>query len=127
MPRTAEKRPPVAIGHVRFRTSDVPAAAEWLTAAGLRSIARSRNFAVLELRGGTHLVVSKVAKPPKKGTEAPFDLMVDDVDAMHRAYSRKGWKPSRIRRGRIHDSFHVTGPDGCRIEVLSSHAGDRPI
>jgi hypothetical protein len=123
----ADKRPPVAIGHVRFRTTDVPAAAEWFTAAGLRPIVTARNFAVLELRGGTHLVVSKVAKPVKKGSEAPFDLMVDDVDATRQAYVRNGWKPSRIKRGRIHDSFEVTGPSGCRIEVLSSHAGSRPV
>ena len=127
MPRGTDKRPPVAIGHVRFRTSDVPAAAEWLTAAGLRPIVTGRSFAVLELRGGTHLVVSKVAKPPKKRAEAPFDLMVDDVDQAHRTYAQKGFKPSRIRRGSIHDSFHVLGPDECRIEVLSSHAGNRAI
>src|ERR1700690_2728910 len=111
MPRAADQRPAVAIGHVFFRTSDVPAAKEWLTEAGLRPIAGGRSFAVLELRGGTHLVVTKTAKPPRKGSEAPFDLMVDDVDAAHRAFARKGWKPSRIRRGSIHDSFHVAGPD----------------
>ena len=127
MPRTADQRPPVAIGHVFFRASDVAAATEWLTTAGLRRIAGGKSFAVLELRGGTHLVVTKAARPPKKGTEAPFDLMVDDVDAARRAYAKHGFKPTRIRRGSIHDSFAVTGPDGYRIEVVSSHAGKRPV
>jgi hypothetical protein len=126
-PKATDARPPVAIGHVRFRTADVPAAAQWLAAAGLRPIAAGKSFAVLELRGGTHLVVSRVAKPPKTGAAAPFDLMVDDVDATHRAYARNGWKPGRIHRGRIHDSFAVAGPDCCRIEVLSSHAGRRAV
>ncbi|HXQ53037.1 MAG TPA: VOC family protein [Stellaceae bacterium] len=127
MPRTSDQRPPVAIGHVFLRASDVPAAASWLAEAGLRPIAHGDDFAVLELRGGTHLVVTKAARRPKAGAEAPFDLMVDDVDAAHRAYEEKGLEPSRIRRGNIHDSFHVAGPDGYRIEIVSSHAGHRPV
>ncbi|HUB97580.1 MAG TPA: VOC family protein [Stellaceae bacterium] len=117
----------MAIGHVFLRASDVPATAEWLEAAGLRPIAHDDDFAVLELRGGTHLVVTKAARRPKAGTEAPFDLMVDDVDAAHRAYANKGFKPSAIRRGNIHDSFHVAGPDGYRVSVVSSHSGKRPV
>lgn len=127
MPRAADQRPPVAIGHVFFRASDVAAATDWLTAAGLRRIAGGKRFAVLELRGGTHLVITKAARPPKKGTEAPFDLMVDDVDAAHRIYAKHGFKPGRITRGSIHDSFAVTGPDGYRITIVSSHAGRRPV
>ena len=125
--RAGDKRPPVAIGHVFLAARDVPAAAEWLAEAGLRPIAGGENFAVLELRGGTHLVITKAARRPKAGTEASFDLMVDDVDAAHRDYERRGCKPSRIRRGRIHDGFHVAGPDGYRISVVSSHAGRRPV
>jgi hypothetical protein len=129
MPRATatDQRPPVAIGHVFFRASDVSAATEWLTAAGLRRIAGGKRFAVLELRGGTHLVITKAAKPPRKGTEAPFDLMVDDVDAARRLYMKHGFKPSRVKRGYIHDSFAVVGPDGYRISVVSSHAGKRPV
>jgi hypothetical protein len=127
MPRAADKRPPVAVGHVFLAARDVAAAAQWLAQAGLRPIAEDEDFAVLELRGGTHLVVTKAARRPKAGTEAPFDLMVDDVDAAHRDYAKKGFKPSPIRRGNIHDSFHVAGPDGYRVAILSSHAGKRPV
>jgi hypothetical protein len=127
MARTADKRPAVALGHVFLRTAEVAAAAAWLAEAGLRPIVAGRGFAVLELRGGTHLVVGRTTRPPRKGTAAPFDLMVDDVDKTHRAYQRKGWKPSPIHRGSIHDSFEVTGPGGCRVSVVSSHAGDRPV
>jgi hypothetical protein len=45
---------------------------------------------VLELRGGTHVVVRQTEQPPAPGTGAPFDLMVDDVDATHRDYALKG-------------------------------------
>src|SRR5256885_955146 len=57
---------------------------------------------------------------------APFDLMVDDVDAAYRDYAEKGLKPTEIRRGRIHDSFELPGPDGWTFTVNSSHASGEP-
>jgi hypothetical protein len=122
-----DRRPGVAVGHVYYGATDVPAAAHWFEAAGLRPIADGDDFAVLELRGGTHLVISKRARRPKAGTEASFDLMVEDVDAAHRRFALLGAKPTRIRRGSIHDSFRLAGPDGYDITILSSHAGDRPV
>ena len=128
MPRISkDRRPPVAIGHVWFKARDVPAAAEWFESVGLRPVAGGEDFAVLELRGGTHLIVTQAARRPKHGAEAPFDLMVDDVDAARRGFAAKGLGPSRIHRGSIHDSFELTGPEGARFTVLSSHAGRRPV
>jgi hypothetical protein len=127
MPRKEDRRPPIAVGHVFFKARDVGAAATWFESVGLRPIAGDEDFAVLELRGGTHLVVSKAARQPKRGTEAPFDLMVDDIDATRRDFAAKGLKPSRIRRGSIHDSFGLPGPDGYAVTVLSSHAGRRAV
>jgi hypothetical protein len=122
-----DRRPGAAVGHVYLGATDVPAAADWFEAAGLRPIADGDDFAVLELRGGTHLVITHRQRRPKKGTEASFDLMVDDVDAAHRRFAARGLKPTRIRRGSIHDSFQLDGPDGYAITVLSSHAGNRPV
>lgn len=127
MPDTIDQRPPVAVGHVRMEVSDVGAAARWLETVGLRPIVTQEAFAVLELRGGTHLVVRPAAEPPAPGTAAPFDLMVDDVDATHRDYAAKGFAPSAISRGRIHDSFTVAGPSGFVFTVNSSHARGRPV
>jgi hypothetical protein len=121
-----DPRPPVAVGHVRLPCSNVGAAARWLETVGLRPIVTRDELAVLELRGGTHVVVRQ-AEPPKPGTGAPFDLMVDDVDATHADYAQKGLKPSPIRRGRIHDSFDLAGPDGWAFTVNSSHASGQPI
>src|ERR1051326_5815537 len=112
MPATADSRPPVAVGHVRLPCSDVAEAARWLEEAGLRPIVTREELAVLELRGGTHVVVRKAEQPPAPGTIAPFDLMVDDIDAAHRDYAAKGLMPTEIRRGRIHDSFELPGPGG---------------
>ena len=127
MPSLTDQRPPVAIGHVRLNVSDVSAASRWLETVGLRPIVTMDGLAVLELRGGTHVVVRQAEPPPAPGTGAPFDLMVDDVDAAHRDYAAKGLSPSPIRRGRIHDSFDLAGPDGCAFIVNSSHASGKPI
>jgi hypothetical protein len=128
MPRTSKgRRPPIAIGHVWFKARDVAAAAEWFETVGLRPIAGGEDFAVLELRGGTHLVVTQGTQRAKRSAEAPFDLMVDDVDAARRGFAAKGLAPSRIHRGSIHDSFELPGPEGARFTVLSSHAGRRAV
>jgi hypothetical protein len=122
-----DERPPVAVGHVRLPCSDVAAAARWLKAVGLRPIVQMDELAVLELRGGTHVVVRKTEPLSAPGTAAPFDLMVDDVDTAHRDYAAKGLSPSEISRGRIHDSFQVAGPSGWLFTINSSHASDKPV
>jgi hypothetical protein len=127
VPDTTDQRPPVAIGHVRLNVSDVGAAARWLETVGLRPIVTMDGLAVLELRGGTHVVVRNAEPPPAPRTGAPFDLMVDDIEAAHRDYAAKGLSPSEIRRGRIHDSFEVAGPSGWTFTINSSHASGKPI
>ena len=127
MSQSIDQRPPVAVGHVRLPTTDVADAARWLESVGLRPVFADADLAVLELRGGTHVVVRKTEEAPKVGAAAPFDLMVDDIEAARRDYAAKGLEPSDISRGRIHDSFHLRGPDGCDFTVNSSHAGGRPI
>ena len=127
MSKTIDQRPPVAVGHVRLPTTDVARTARWLVSVGLRPIFEDADLAVLEFRGGTHVVVRNAEEAPKAGAAAPFDLMVDDIEAARRDYMAKGLGPSDISRGRIHDSFHVTGPDGYDFTINSSHAGGRPV
>jgi hypothetical protein len=127
MPDTTDQRPPVAVGHVRLNVTDVGAAARWLETVGLRPIVTMDDLAVLELRGGTHVVVRPAERAPEPGTGAPFDLMVDDIDTAHRDYALRGLSPSPIRRGQIHDAFNLAGPDGWAFTINSSHAGNRPI
>ena len=127
MPKRRDPRPPVAIGHVSIAVRDVAAATRWFAALGLREIAAGEDFAVLELRGGTHLVVERAARRIKPGREAPFDLMYDDIDAAHRRCRRLRYKTSRVRATAIHRSFTVAGPEGYRVTINSSHAGKRPV
>ena len=127
MSQTLDQKPPVAVGHVRLLATDVAAAARWLETVGLRPIFQDTDLAVLEFRGGTHVVVRRPDQPPVVGTAAPFDLMVDDIEAARRDYAAKGLGPSEVSRGRIHDSFHLVGPDGHDFTVTSSHAGGRAV
>lgn len=122
-----DPRPPVAVGHVRIGVRDIDAAARWFETVGLRPIVTRDELAVLELRGGTHVVVRRAEQPLPVAAPAPFDLMVDDIDAAHRDYAEKGLSPSPIRRGRIHNSFELPGPDGWTFTVNSSHASDQPV
>jgi len=127
MLQTVDQRPPVAVGHVRLPVTDVAVAERWLESVGLRPIFADASLAVLELRGGTHVVVRKAEQLPTSGSAAPFDLMVDDIEATRSDYAAKGLGPSEISRGRIHDSFHLSGPDGYDFTVNSSHARGRIV
>jgi hypothetical protein len=56
-----------------------------------------------------------------------FDLMVDDIDVSHRAFSGLGLKPTDVERGNIHDEFMMTEPGGTTIRFNSSHVSDLPV
>ena len=84
----------------------------------MRPVERNETVSIFELRGGTHLIL--VNDDPRPG-ETDFDLMVDDVDATHAAWSARGLSVSAIERGRIHNGFKVTDPDGYVVNVSNSH------
>ena len=115
------ERPVFAIGHVRMPVEDVGAAHDFFVRHGLRSILRKADMAIVELRGGTHLILTRAAQPMEDGAKAPFDLMVDDVDQVWRRFKDDGVHVTDIERGSIHDLFHVTGPSGYWIRISSSH------
>src|SRR5438067_13822339 len=83
MTLSTDRRPPVAVGHVRLPVKDVGAAARWLETVGLRPIVTRDELAVLELRGGTPVGV-RAAQPPPAGMTAPFGLMGGGWGAAHR-------------------------------------------
>lgn len=122
-----DARPPVAIGHVEHHVADVAKAVEWYEALGVRRIFKRGDFAVMEVRGGTHIILAKAKEKIEAGTPAPFDLIVDDVEATREECASKGMAPGKMHRGRIHDWFELTDPSGFRLTILSSHAGGRPV
>ena len=127
MANTIDKRPPVAVGHVTLPVRNVPTTSAFLQQLGLLKIFEKDTFAVLELRGGTHLILEKSRKRTKQGTQAPVDFMVDDVKKARANYAKMGLKPTRIKSGAIHNSFSIPGPDAWTFKITSSHTGGRPV
>ncbi len=122
-----DPRPGVAIGHVRLDVNSLDAACDLLERLGVRRVTRQESYAVLELRGGTHLIVRGGDREIAPGQMAPIDLMVDDVRATHARYREMGLDPSDIASGSVHSSFTIPFPDGYRLKFTSSHTGGRPV
>ena len=120
-----EDRPSVWVGHVALSTVDIPKTRDFMVQLGMRPIVDGDDFAVLELRGGTHLVLTP-AEEPASGP-AYFDLMVDDLDAAHEQCQELGFAPAEIQSGRIHRSFTVDAPSGHTVTFNSSHVSDKPV
>ncbi|HTK97369.1 MAG TPA: rhodanese-like domain-containing protein [Pseudomonadales bacterium] len=120
-----DERPPVWIGHALLAVPDVAASGAFFERLGLRLIEAHERVAILELRGGTHLILVPADSPTK--ARASFDLMVDDVDATHAALTQAGLGPSPIEDGDIHRSFTIVEPGGHSITINSSHASGLPV
>ena len=119
------QRPAVWVGHVVMMARDVPASREFLVKLGMRPLEHADGFAILELRGGTHLVL--LASEEASPGPAPFDLMVEDLDATHVHFVEQGLEPSVIQSGEIHRSFNVVDPSGHEITFNSTHVSDQPV
>jgi len=127
--QNTQSRPSIAVGHVDLLVTDVPNAVEYFVQLGMRHIHHDHDFAVLELRGGTHLVLEtpEDGAAIQSGETPPFDLMVDDLQSAREKCVEVGMNPSDIETGRIHDNFYLNGPDGYKIRVTSSHTSGRPV
>ena len=63
---------------------------------GARSVVKGDDFSITELRGGTHLVLEKGIPTPG---DAPFDLMMEDLQASHARFLDAGLNVSEIIPG----------------------------
>ncbi len=116
-----DQRPPLWTGHLVLHSRDPHRSGAFYEKLGLRPVAIMDPFAVMELRGGTHLVVRLDAEAV--GMPADFDLMVEDLDATRDAWGAMGVTVSEITKDErdIHRLFTVTDPDGNTIVVNDSH------
>ncbi|MEM7208507.1 MAG: glyoxalase/bleomycin resistance/dioxygenase family protein [Pseudomonadota bacterium] len=120
-----DQRPSVWVGHIALHTKKIAESCEFMRQVGMRVLMNQENFALLELRGGTHLVLT--TDENSSLLRRSFDLMVDDIDASHKEFTDLGLNPDEIERGNIHDSFEITEPGGNVIMFNSSHVGDLPV
>ena len=119
-------RPPVWVGHVVLETNRLEETAQFMRNIGLRPIVERPAVAVLELRGGTHLVL--VAKPEAVAGEASFDLMVEDLQATHQHFIGLGLAPTPIETvSDNHERFLVREPGGSIISFFSNHVSGQPV
>jgi predicted lactoylglutathione lyase len=120
-----EQKPAVWVGHISLETDQLEASTEFTKKIGIRFLGQQGRYAVMELRGGTHLIL--IGKDKITPQPAPFDLMVDDLEASHQQFTHLGLQPSPIEKGRIHSSFTIKEPAGNTIKINSSHVSRFPV
>jgi hypothetical protein len=98
-----------------MHTPSVTESSEFMQLLGMRLVAGGDEFAVLEMRGGTHLVLT--SDPDSALIKGDFDLMVEDLDATHRHYTELGLDPGDI----------LLEPGGTVITFNSSHVGELAV
>ena len=116
-------RPSLWVGHIALATHDVLRSFAFYRDLGLRPVHEARatdGIAELELRGGTHLVLVVDPDARTDGRGAPFDLMADDLDALHDTLERDGVSVSAIARD-DHANFTFRDPDGWIVTVNDTH------
>ena len=143
MSDTNASKPPVGVGHMVLTVADVEASHRFYTALGLRVVGKGEDISILELRGGTHLLLfqrggasapAEVDSPFDQATPGAVDLMIEgrtfeDLDAYRTALVSAGVHPDPIpdRRFFGHCVFKVRDPDGNEVTVSTSHASDLPV
>jgi catechol 2,3-dioxygenase-like lactoylglutathione lyase family enzyme len=136
-------KPPVGVGHMVLTVGDVEESHRFYTALGLRVVGKGDDMSILELRGGTHLLLfqrggpsvsAEVESPFDQAAPAAIDLMIEgrtleELDAYRAALVAGGVHPDPISDKRFfgHYIFKARDPDGHEITVSTSHASDLPI
>ncbi len=111
-----DPRPRFSICHVTLTAEDPDRLGDFYASTGMRLVATMGRMAILELRGGTHLVVHR----GQPGV-ARLDLMVDDIAETHTLFDELGANPTPIIPGRPHDTFTAMDPEGNHLLIESSH------
>jgi len=116
----------VWVGHIVLETDRLEDSEIFMRKIGMRPIVKKANVAVLELRGGTHLVL--IAKPEIITGAVQFDLMVEDLRATHQYFVGLGLSPTSIETvSAEHERFLVREPAGHIIAFFSNHVSGQPV
>jgi hypothetical protein len=138
--------PAAALGHFVMKVANLGVSYQLYADLGLRPIGIFPDVAIIELRGGTHiLLVSENDEGPfpltssHLGQRSAFfnehlDLMINGKTRGALEAYRAILLKKRIPAGEIaqekffgHDYFQVTDPDGHGITVYTTHAGEAPV
>ena len=138
--------PAAAFGHFVMKVSDVGTSYEFYTKFGLRPIGIFSDVAIIELRGGTHILLFNKnnelpfsLSPSHLGQRGDFsyerlDLMIDsksrsDLELYRTSLIENGLSADEIALDQFfgHYYFQLADPDGNGITVYTSHTGELPV
>ena len=138
--------PAAALGHFVMKAANLGASYQFYADLGLRQIGMFPDVAIIELRGGTHILLFP------KNDEAPFsltsgrlgqrgaffdeqlDLLINgktrgDLEAYRAMLLKNGITVGEIAQDKFfgHNYFQLADLDGQGITVYTSHAGELPV
>ena len=138
--------PAATLGHFIMKVDDIDRSYQFYTKLGLRPFGRFPELAIIELRGGTHILFfgKNDELPPALSSShlgqrgASFnerlDLMIagkskNDLELYRTTLLEKGLSVDAIAQDQFfgHDYFQLADPDGNGITVYTSHSGDLPV
>ena len=133
--------PGLAVAHLVFDVADLKSSCQFYLNLGLPPFAIDEKVAIIELRGGTHLLLLSVDEPAgeeiaesltgqfHKRFSEQFDLMIEGkgLDALKKYRSElisRGIAAGEIPDEAVfgHHLFCIKDPDGNGITIYTSHA-----
>jgi hypothetical protein len=115
-----EQDQPMVVGQGALCVADVGRAIAFYGVLGSRPVLRQNGLAVVELRGGTHLILFQASGEHRRGPVRSFGLLVQDALAFRAAMAERGievgpaWNEGTSRCG-----FEMTDPDGHVVSIVS--------
>jgi catechol 2,3-dioxygenase-like lactoylglutathione lyase family enzyme len=135
-----------ALGHFVMKVDDIETSYQFYTKFGLRPFGIFPDLAIIELRGGTHILLfSKNDELPpslssthlgQRGASLneQLDLMIDgksrsDLELYRENLVENGLSVDVIAQGKFigHDYFQLVDPDGNGITVYTSHTEELSV
>jgi catechol-2,3-dioxygenase len=131
----------LAVAHLVFKVADLKSSCQFYSNLGLPPFATDEKVAIIELRGGTHLLLLSVDEPAgediaesltgqfHKRFSEQFDLMIKGKGLNELKNYRLEVISRGIAAGEIldetffgHHLFCIKDPDGNGITIYTSHA-----
>jgi catechol 2,3-dioxygenase-like lactoylglutathione lyase family enzyme len=131
----------LAVGHLVFKVADLESSCEFYSNLGIPPFAIEGRVAIIELRGGTHLLLLEVDQPAGQGLaesltgqfherfSEQFDLMIkgkglDELKRYRLELIGRGIAAGEIPDETFfgHHLFCIRDPDGNGITIYTSHS-----
>ncbi|WP_258525067.1 VOC family protein [Enterobacter sp. 148H3] len=141
-----ELLPSAALAHFVMKVNDVDASYAFYQGLGLRALDKFPGMAIIELRGGTHLLLTEKDVPETQSLHISRvgqrpDFAAEKIDLMIAGHSRseletyrtgliaKGYSAQEIAQETLfgHHYFSLQDPDGNGISFYTSHCSQQPV